>query len=196
MYEITELTEYKEEIKKSRFHVLAAPANSAEEALNFFKDNANISANHNCWAYKIGNDYRFNDDGEPSGTAGKPILSAIEYASLTNIAVLTIRWFGGIKLGTGGLCRAYGGTASKCLQQAEKSEIVLKIKSSISVPFEYSSFLYRALENEQLPKIREEFTQAGLLIETEIPEKILASTINLLKEATQGKALIKTSSPP
>ena len=191
MYEISKLSEYKEEIKKSRFHVLAAPVSSAEEALNFFKEHSDISANHNCWAYKVGNDYRFNDDGEPSGTAGKPILSAIEYANLTNIAVLIVRWFGGIKLGTGGLCRAYGGTTSKCLQLAKKSEIVLKVRRSISVPFEYSSFLYRALENEQLPKIREEFTQTGLLIETEIPEKCLEDIICLFKESTQGKALFK-----
>jgi len=194
MYEISELSEYKEEIKKSRFHVLAKPVKSSEEALNFFESNSDLSANHNCWAYKIGNDYRFNDDGEPTGTAGKPILSAIEYADLTNVAVLIVRWFGGIKLGTGGLCRAYGGTASKCLDLAGKSEIIHKIKVSISVPFELSSLLYRTLEKEKLEKLSEEFTQTGLSIESEIPESHYEEIVNLLSESTQGKAVIKKHS--
>ncbi len=191
MYEICELTEFKEEIKKSRFHVLAAPAKSPAEALSFFEEYSDQAANHNCWAYKIGNDYRFNDDGEPSGTAGKPILSAIEYAELTNIAVLTVRWFGGIKLGTGGLCRAYGGTAGKCLKLAQKTEIVQKINTLISVPFEFSSFIYRFMETEKLPKLNEAFTQEGLSIVTEIPELRYEETVKILLESTQGKASIK-----
>lgn len=191
MYEITGLTEYKEEIKKSRFHVLAAPLKTAEEALNFFEVHSDLSARHNCWAYKIGSQYRFSDDGEPSGTAGKPILSAIEYAELTNVAVLVIRWFGGIKLGTGGLCRAYGGTAGKCLQLAEKAQVIHKIEISVSVPFEFSSLIYRLLETEGLPKIKEEFTQKGLNIVTEIPEEKYENIITMLSESTQGKALIK-----
>ncbi|CAM5191071.1 YigZ family protein [Oligella ureolytica] len=66
-------------------------------------------------------DYRFNDDGEPGGTAGRPILAAIEGRDLTNIVVLVIRYYGGIKLGTGGLVRAYGGTAAKCLHDCAKT---------------------------------------------------------------------------
>ena len=190
MYEICKLSEYKEEIKKSRFHVLAQPVKSIDEAMQFIELNSNFSANHNCWAYKIRNDYRFNDDGEPSGTAGKPIFSAIEHADLTNIAVLIIRWFGGVKLGTGGLCRAYGGTASKCLSLADKTEIIEKVSVSISVPFEFSSLIYRILEKESLPKLQEEFTQSGLEVETQIPEVKYQEIQEKLCEATQGKAVI------
>ena len=63
--------------------------------MEFIKQKSDPAARHNCWAWKVGKDYRFNDDGEPSGTADKPIFNAIEYADVTNIAVLVIRWFGG-----------------------------------------------------------------------------------------------------
>ncbi|MGE4126484.1 MAG: YigZ family protein, partial [Pusillimonas sp.] len=68
--------------------------------------------------------YRFNDDGEPGGTAGKPILQAIQGQGLDQVAVPVVRWFGGIKLGTGGLVRAYGGTAAQCLRAAPKTELL------------------------------------------------------------------------
>lgn len=68
-----------------------------------------LQATHNCWAYKVGAQYRFSDDGEPAGTAGRPILSAIEAQHLDRVMVVVTRYFGGIKLGVGGLVRAYGG---------------------------------------------------------------------------------------
>jgi hypothetical protein len=93
------------EVKKSRFIALAAPASSGADALAFVKRSSDASARHNCWAYKCGSDFRSSDDGEPGGTAGRPILSAIEGAGLDATVVLVTRWFGGIKLGTGGLTR-------------------------------------------------------------------------------------------
>lgn len=191
MYEISAQCEYEEEIKKSRFAVIAKPVKSVQEAMSFIEANSVTSANHNCWAYRIGNDYRFNDDGEPSGTAGKPILSAIEFAELTNVAVLVIRWFGGVKLGTGGLCRAYGGTAAKCLQLAEKVEIIEQLEVFISVPFECSNILYRILESLDLPKLKEEYSQNGLNISTEIPAVDWESFHSEVLDSTNGRAEIK-----
>src|SRR3546814_18000784 len=75
-------------------------------------------ATHNCWAWRIGDDYRSNDDGEPAGTAGRPILAAIDGQGMDRVVVVVTRWFGGIKLGAGGLVRAYGGTAAECLRRA------------------------------------------------------------------------------
>jgi putative IMPACT (imprinted ancient) family translation regulator len=69
---------YREEIRKSRFLALAAPVSSAEQAMAFLAAHSDTSASHNCWAWKVGQQYRFSDDGEPGGTAGRPILAAIE----------------------------------------------------------------------------------------------------------------------
>ena len=90
---------YEEEIQKSRFIAEAAPVASEEEALAFLAENREPEATHNGYAYKIGLLYRFSDDGEPSGTAGKPILHAIEAQGLDRVAVLVVRYFGGVKLG-------------------------------------------------------------------------------------------------
>ncbi len=86
---------------------------------------SNTTATHNCWAYRIGQDYRFNDDGEPGGTAGRPILQAIEGQGVDRVVVVVTRWYGGIKLGAGGLARAYGGTAAECLRLAERTPLVV-----------------------------------------------------------------------
>ena len=81
-------------------------------------------ATHNCWAYRIGQQYRFSDDGEPGGTAGRPILQAIEGQGFDQVVVVVTRWYGGIKLGAGGLARAYGGCAAECLRLADRVPIV------------------------------------------------------------------------
>lgn len=120
-------TQLTEEIKKSRFIVNAAPVTSAEQAAQFIDSISDPNATHNCWAWKIGQQYRFNDDGEPTSTAGRPILSAIEGQDCDQVVVVITRYFGGIKLGTGGLIRAYGGSASHCLQQATLIELIARI---------------------------------------------------------------------
>src|SRR3546814_8445542 len=90
---------YHEEIKKSRFEAHAAPVASVAEAMAFFAARSDPTATHNCWAYRIGQAYRYNDDGEPGGTAGRPMLQAIDGQGLDRVAVLVVRWFGGVKLG-------------------------------------------------------------------------------------------------
>ncbi|GAC1039712.1 IMPACT family protein [Pseudomonas sp. No.117] len=117
---------WEEEVRKSRFLALAAPVTSVDAALAFIERVSVPTATHNCWAWKLGNQYRFNDDGEPGGTAGRPILAAIEGQDCDQTVVVVIRWYGGIKLGTGGLVRAYGGCAARCLQQADRQPLVLR----------------------------------------------------------------------
>ena len=178
--------EYREEIKRSRFIAIARPVSSAEEAMNFFDEVSDPAARHNCWAYKVGRDYRFNDDGEPSGTAGKPILSAIEYADLTNVAVLVIRWFGGIKLGTGGLARAYGGSASACLNNAEHEEIKTYKSFTLKVPFNLTGAIHHILSSNGVQKITEEYTNRGLELELSIEETSFAEFEMQLRDMSQG----------
>ena len=116
--------EFVQDIKKSRFIGKATPIASEDEAKAFLAIVSDPAANHNCWAWRIGQAYRFSDGGEPSGTAGKPILQAIDGQDLDGVVVVVTRFFGGILLGSGGLVRAYGGTAAQMLRAAEKREII------------------------------------------------------------------------
>lgn len=120
-YTLTGPVRHEADIRKSRFLALAAPIDSPQSAQAFLDAQRDPQATHNCWAWQLGDQYRFSDDGEPGGTAGRPILQAIQSQDCDRVAVLVIRWFGGVKLGTGGLARAYGGTAAECLRLAEKN---------------------------------------------------------------------------
>ena len=115
---------HEEDIRKSRFLAQAAPVAGIAEALAFVDAVSDAAATHNCWAYRIGDAYRFNDDGEPGGTAGRPMLQAIDGQGCDRVVVVVTRWYGGIKLGAGGLARAYGGTAAECLRLAPRMAIV------------------------------------------------------------------------
>jgi uncharacterized YigZ family protein len=106
------------EVKKSRFLASAARLADPEDAARLIKQLSDPEARHNCWAWRVGQQYRFHDAGEPGGTAGKPILAVIDGADLDQVVVVVTRHFGGIKLGTGGLVRAYGKAASAALREA------------------------------------------------------------------------------
>ena len=126
--------------KRSRFIAYAVPVRTVEEVkeqVDKFRKQY-YDARHVCWAYMLGPDrsnFRANDDGEPSGTAGKPILGQINSLELTDILVVVIRYFGGIKLGTGGLIVAYRAAAAEALSLAEIEERT--VDEEITVQFEY-----------------------------------------------------------
>ena len=126
--------------KRSRFIAYADPVRTVEEVkeqVDKFRKQY-YDARHVCWAYMLGPDrstFRANDDGEPSGTAGKPILGQINSLELTDILVVVIRYFGGIKLGTGGLIVAYRAAAAEALSLAEIEERT--VDEEITVQFEY-----------------------------------------------------------
>jgi len=127
--------------KRSRFISFAIPVESIEEVKNWLEKYRKqyYNARHICWAYMIGPDrhiFRVNDDGEPSSTAGKPILGQINSKELTNILIVVVRYFGGIELGTSGLIVAYRMAA---IQAITASEIVEKIiYQQVNIVFEYS----------------------------------------------------------
>lgn len=125
MFTIKDTTEYEVIINKSRFITLLYRVNSIEEVnekLNYIKT-VYKGATHYCYGYIIDNTKRFNDNGEPSGTAGMPILNALESNNLNYVLCIVIRYFGGIKLGTGGLVRAYSNSCSACIKRSELVEI-------------------------------------------------------------------------
>lgn len=99
-FTIASLVSFEEDIKKP-LSGLCHPVENEQDVKDFLETYRDPSTTHQCWAWKIGHQVRFNDDGEPSGTAGRPILATIEGNELTNVLVLVNRWYGGIKLGTG-----------------------------------------------------------------------------------------------
>lgn len=127
--------EFREEIRKSRFITLAAPIDTPTDAQAFIEQHSDLDATHNCWAWKLGSQYRSNDGGEPGGTAGRPILAAIDAQDFDRVVVLVIRWYGGIQLGTGGLARAYGGGANKCLQRADRVPLIDRVSLQFDCSF-------------------------------------------------------------
>ncbi|KAK8451307.1 hypothetical protein SEVIR_6G190900v4 [Setaria viridis] len=130
------------EIKRSKFIAIAAPVVNERAAMAFLDEVKDPRATHNCWAYKLGEQFRYNDDGEPSSTAGKPIYSAIISSGIDMVMVVVIRYFGGIKLGTGGLVRAYGGVASECLKDAPTNLVKPKARAGMEVPFDLLGTVY------------------------------------------------------
>ena len=151
---------YKE--KMSKFIAIAQPAQSAEEAKALIKQ---ISvkyhdARHCCWAYMIGterNEYLSSDNGEPSGTAGKPILGQINSFELTNIVIVVIRYFGGIKLGTSGLIVAYREAAKLAIEAGEILECHEQATLSFSFPYLAMNDVMKLVKSGDLKVLEQQF---------------------------------------
>lgn len=126
--------------KKSKFISHIVPVKSTEEVKELVEEHRKkyYDARHVCWAYMLGwerEEFRWNDDGEPSGTAGKPILGQINSAELTDVLILVVRYFGGTLLGTGGLIKAYKEAAADAIAHAEIVEKT--VDDRIVIRFEY-----------------------------------------------------------
>lgn len=154
---LKERVTFDKEIKKSKFIAIAAPISDERSAFSFLAEVRDPRATHNCWAYKVGNQFRSNDDGEPSGTAGKPIQSAIESSGVDRVMVVVIRYFGGIKLGTGGLVRAYGGVAAECLRNAPTCVVKSKVPMGLEVTFDLLGVLYHQLQSFEVEDIKQDY---------------------------------------
>ncbi|KAI3722993.1 hypothetical protein L2E82_34252 [Cichorium intybus] len=154
---IAERVSLERDIKKSKFIAIAGHIPDERSAQSFLSEVQDPRATHNCWAYKVGNQYRSNDDGEPSGTAGKPIHSAIENSGLDRVMVVVIRHFGGIKLGTGGLVRAYGGVAAECLKNAPTRLIKSQVRMGVEVSFDLLGVVYHQLQTFKAEEIKQDY---------------------------------------
>ena len=138
-------------------------------------------ATHNCRAYVINNIEYSSDDGEPSGTAGKPILGAIKKSGLMNVMIVVTRYFGGVKLGVRGLIDAYGGVAEKVLELAGS---VLKIKTrEIEFSFNYNDtgIINRLLEQNDARNIFYEYGE-NVSVKAEIPENFYEEFLEKIKK--------------
>lgn len=151
--------------KKSKFISYIYPVKSADEALGLVEELRvkYHDARHVCWAYMLGwerEEFRANDDGEPSGTAGRPILGQINSAELTDVLIAVVRYFGGTLLGTGGLIKAYREAAADAIANAEVVEKT--VDDFIDIHFEYPLLneVMRVLKQFDEVKWTQDFTES------------------------------------
>jgi len=177
-------------VRKSRFLAQAVALDDAGLASAFLDSVRETDATHNCWAYRIGGAYRSSDDGEPAGTAGRPILAAIDGQHCDRVMVVVARWFGGIKLGAGGLVRAYGGAASECLRNAVKTPLVELARIAIACGFEHVGTVHQLIAQFSAFKHAETFSGDGLHFDIQLPRERLQALQNALRDATRGQVRI------
>ena len=167
---IAQNTTYEQTIKKSRFICSIARVSSEEEAQQFIASIQadNKKATHNCFAYMIGDNdqiQRESDNGEPSGTAGIPILESLKLAKIHNVVAVVTRYFGGIKLGAGGLIRAYSNTTTEAIHQAGLVQRIKQAILKITVTYALHDPLLYYLKENNLEVASEEY---GVNVETSI----------------------------
>lgn len=159
-YNIAEEGEGQYREKMSRFLAFARRISSAEEAKTIVKEYQNryCDARHVCWAYMLGpsmTEYQLNDNGEPSGTAGKPILGQIKSHGVTDVIVIVVRYFGGIKLGTSGLITAYKEAACLALDASGRKEMHEMADIEVEVPYISSDRVMRLIKEDDEIEVKE-----------------------------------------
>jgi uncharacterized YigZ family protein len=184
------------EVKKSRFLAICAPVEAPAAALALLDAVADRAATHNCWAYRIGQQYRFSDDGEPGGTAGRPILAAIDGSGLDGVIAVVTRCYGGIKLGAGGLIRAYGGAVAECLREAERIELVDQLELELRCEFALAGAVHGLLKAHGAEKTGETFEADGLVLELRLPSDRFDAVSTALRDLSRGRARLRQLKAP
>ncbi len=183
------------EEKKSRFIASVEPVSSEDEAIAFFnrKKKEYWDARHNCTAFTIGPKHentRCNDDGEPSGTAGRPMLDVLLREDIHNVAVVVTRYFGGTLLGTGGLVRAY----QKSVQEGLANSVIITrqqgAKMTILTDYTNLGKIQYLLAGAGITILDTEYTD-GVCIHTMIPDEQLTSLQNEITQGTNGQAVME-----
>ncbi len=180
--------------KKSRFIATVAPVRSEEEALAFIEAMRKKywDARHNCFAYVVGerNEFaRCSDDGEPQGTAGRPMLDVLTGEMIHNAAVVVTRYFGGVLLGTGGLVRAYSGAVKAGLASSVIITRIQGVKLEISTDYTGLGKIQYILGQRGIRILNSEYTQAvrlEVLLSGELTEQVKTE----ITEGTNGQAVL------
>ena len=181
-----------DKIKGSRFLGFAFRVGDEEEALALVeKERKRLhDARHWCWAYRLGlkgDRFRYQDDGEPSGTAGLPILGEIDAKELTDVLVLVVRYFGGTKLGTGGLARAYGQAAREVLERAAIVEVRIDRPVRVSFGYEETSAVQAVMHRFQQKPMESSYGEKTEYLFS-VPSEQAESFAQALKDATSNRA--------
>jgi uncharacterized YigZ family protein len=175
---------YKE--KGSRFIAVAVPVKSVDEVksqLELLRKKYH-DARHHCYAYRVGEapyEFRYNDDGEPSGTAGKPIYGQIQSYELTNILIVVVRYFGGVKLGTGGLIQAYRAAAKDAVENGKIVTLVWKISMEIRFDYAQMNEVMKIIKDEGLGILSQDLREK-CHIALEIRKNDFESTVKKFSE--------------
>lgn len=182
-------------IKNSVFIGNVARASSPEEAANFIKEirQRYLDATHHAWAYRITGGPQavigFSDDGEPGGTAGRPMLTVLEGQDLREVVAVGTRYFGGIKLGTGGLVRAYSGCIQAALERLPVAEAIYHAVARITVDYPlYGSLAYFLPRQGVL--VDEEIFADRVTLTLSVPHHVFDTLAGYLRELTQGAVIL------
>ncbi|BFM22001.1 IMPACT family protein [Gilvimarinus japonicus] len=189
--------EFMFEEKRSTFTAVLSPAQEREVALAQLETlrRERPGASHYCWAYILGaaaqpESMAFSDDGEPGGTAGKPMLNVLEHREAGNCMAVVVRTFGGTKLGAGGLVRAYGAAVSGALDVALWSVVTPSIGISIAVGFALEERVRHCLEQHQMTVVAADYT-TEVTLTANVPESAVSAITEELRELTSGAARIR-----
>lgn len=178
-------------IKGSRFIALGHHADTEKTALEILEGirKREHAATHHCFAYVIGfggETFKYSDDGEPTGTAGRPIYQAVTGKDLTDTLVVVVRYFGGTKLGTGGLTRAYARAAGELLAEAEIVEKLICDRLSFSIPFPLYDRVMRIISGGGYKIINQDFAEQVALV-VDVRKSQTKNFITRMTELTGGK---------
>lgn len=181
-----------DKIKGSRFIGCLAPATTEAEALAFVEEvRAEFAdARHWCWAYRLGaggEQTRSNDDGEPGGSAGRPILAQLEGHGITNAVACVVRYFGGVKLGVGGLMRAYGGAAGQAMDRAELRVTELRVRIDVQHAYGDSGAIGGVLAKYEVEPMDPEYGET-VRFTVMVRAREAASFVDEVRDSTAGRA--------
>lgn len=179
-----------EPVKGSRFVATLAPVASEDEALAVVAEVEAewADASHHCWAFRLmGGRARSDDAGEPSGSAGRPILARLEGREITDAVVVVTRWFGGTKLGVGGLIRAYGGCAGKALDAAEIIEVEERRPLVVAHDWDDTAAVQTVLARAELEPVDTAYG-AAVRLTLSVPVDAADDVRQQLVDATAGRA--------
>lgn len=183
------------EIRKSRFIGLVIPVENRESAMLQLQTvrEQHPGAAHICWALLAGGQSGMSDDGEPSGTAGRPILEVLRHHELDGVLGVVVRYYGGIKLGTGGLVRAYTDAVALALKDAERIERVTRTELTVEIHYADEARVRRWLEQRHYALVQSAHEAMVTLI-IRLPSNELSAARNDLQELTNGRCTLDAPS--
>jgi uncharacterized YigZ family protein len=181
-------------IKGSRFIAIGFPVGDEDAAMDILNGirKKEYNATHHCYAYVVGVEnekFKYSDDGEPSGTAGRPIYQAITGKKLRNVIVIVVRYFGGVKLGTGGLTHAYGQAVAELLDKADIIEMLICDRVMLAVPFALYDRVQRIIHDSKYKIVGQTFSDE-VALEIDIRRSQTEHFAAQIKELTGGQSAV------
>jgi len=188
-------------IKKSLFVSTVFAVQTRDQVKDIIQEqrSQHAKAHHVVWSYCLNThnrqDFGMSDDGEPSGTAGRPTLNVLQHSKLTNTLVTTVRYFGGIKLGTGGLVKAYTESAKQALENVPRLPLIKKQTVQLQFSYEQLKTIQKTLNQPQIQITDTQYT-ASITLTCHIPEENLAKVKKQLVDCTNGRITFSVQDSP